>query len=51
MLDAGLLEACQKILEPQLEAFRQAGAFGGQVDVPPGASAQTRFLARLGRHG
>ena len=50
-LDAGLLEACQKILEPQLDAFREAGAFGGEVDVPPGASAQARFLARLGRRG
>jgi uncharacterized protein (TIGR03086 family) len=50
-LNADLLEACQKILEPQLEAFRQAGAIGGEVDAPPGASAQTRFLARLGRRG
>jgi uncharacterized protein (TIGR03086 family) len=50
-LDEGLLEACQKILEPQLEAFRSAGAFGGEVDVPPGSSAQTTFLARLGRRG
>jgi uncharacterized protein (TIGR03086 family) len=50
-LDVGLLEACAKILEPQLEAFREAGAFGGEVDVPPGASAQTRLLARLGRRG
>ena len=50
-LDAGLLEACQQILEPQLEAFRAAGAFGREVDVPSGASAQTRFLARIGRHG
>jgi uncharacterized protein (TIGR03086 family) len=50
-LDAGLLEACQEILEPQLAAFRAAGAFGGEAEVPPGASAQTRFLARLGRRG
>jgi uncharacterized protein (TIGR03086 family) len=50
-LDVGLLEACRKILEPQLDAFRSAGAFGGEVDVPPGASAQARFLARLGRRG
>ena len=51
VLDVDLLEACQKILEPQLEAFREAGAFGAEVDAPPGASAQTRFLARLGRRG
>ena len=50
-LDAGLLEACQEILEPQLDAFRQAGALGEEVQAPPGASAQTRFLARLGRRG
>ncbi len=50
-LDAGLLEACHQVLEPQLETFRAAGAFGGEVDVLSGASAQTRFLARLGRRG
>lgn len=50
-LDQGLMEACQKIVEPQLEAFREAGAFGREADVPPGASAQTRFLAKLGRRG
>jgi len=50
-LDARLVEACRKILGPQREAFREAGAFGGEVDVPPGASAQARFLARLGRRG
>ena len=50
-LDQGLMEACQKIVEPQLHAFREAGAFGREIDVPPGASAQTRFLARLGRSG
>jgi uncharacterized protein (TIGR03086 family) len=48
-LDVGLMKACQKVLEPQIEAFREAGAFGAGVDAPPGASAQTRFLARLGR--
>src|SRR6266700_3172594 len=48
-LDVGLLEACQKILEPQLAAFREAGAFSGEIDVPPAARAQTRFLAILGR--
>lgn len=48
-LDEGLMEACQKIVEPQLEAFRAAGAFGDEIDTPDGASSQTRFLARLGR--
>src|SRR6266487_1553094 len=50
-VDVVLLEACQKILEPQLAAFREAGAFSGEIDVPPAASAQTRFLARLSRRG
>src|SRR5215471_1348810 len=43
-LDPQLMEACQQIIEPQLEAFRAAGAFGPQVAVPAGASEQTRFL-------
>jgi uncharacterized protein (TIGR03086 family) len=50
-LDAGLMAACQEVIAPQLELFREAGAFGEQVGVPPGASAQTRFLAQLGRSG
>jgi hypothetical protein len=39
------------VIEPQLEAFRSAGALGPEVAVPAGASAQTRFLALLGRTG
>jgi uncharacterized protein (TIGR03086 family) len=50
-LDAGLMEACRQVIEPQLELFRGAGALADQVDTPPGASAQTRFLAQLGRRG
>jgi uncharacterized protein (TIGR03086 family) len=50
-LDPELIEAGQKIIEPQLDAFRSAGAFGPQVAVPAEASAQTRFLAMLGRTG
>ena len=49
--DPQLLEACQQLIEPQLEAFRSAGALGPEVAVPAGASAQTRFLALLGRTG
>ncbi len=48
-LDPELMEACRQIIEPQLEAFRSAGALAPEVVVPAGASAQTRFLARLGR--
>ena len=50
-LDPQLMEACQQVIEPQLEAFRSAGALGPQVTVPADASAQTRFLALLGRTG
>jgi len=50
-LDAGLMRACQEIIEPQLEAFRGAGALAGPLPVPPGADAQARFLAMLGRAG
>jgi hypothetical protein len=48
---AGLTEACQQIIEPQLDAFRSAGAFAPPLAVPADASAQTRFLAMLGRTG
>jgi len=50
-LDPGLVEACREVLEPQLDLFRQAGAIGEALPVPPGASAQPRFLAALGRAG
>jgi uncharacterized protein (TIGR03086 family) len=50
-LDAGLMRACREVLEPQLEAFRAAGALAGPLPVSPGASSQTHFLAMLGRAG
>jgi|SRR5271165_866850 len=50
-LDGGLMQACQDVIEPQLEAFRGAGAFAGPLPVPPGATGQARFLAMLGRAG
>jgi uncharacterized protein (TIGR03086 family) len=50
-LDAGLRQACREVIEPQLEAFRRAGALAGPLPVPAGASDQTRFLALLGRAG
>ena len=49
-LDPHLVDLRQ-IIEPQLEAFRSAGALGPEVAVPAGASARTRFLALLGRTG
>ena len=51
VLDPHLMQACRQIIEPQLEAFREAGALGPEVAVPADASAQTRFLALLGRAG
>jgi uncharacterized protein (TIGR03086 family) len=50
-IDPELMESCRQILEPQLDAFRGAGAFGPPAAVPDGANAQTRFLALLGRTG
>ena len=50
-LDPELMQACQQIIEPQLDAFRNAGALAPQVTVPADASPQTRFLAMLGRTG
>jgi len=48
-LDPVLMESCREAIEPQLEAFRAAGAFDAEVPVRPGATAQERFLAMLGR--
>jgi len=50
-LDADLLQACREVVEPQVEAFRDAGALAEPLPVPAGASDQTRFLAMLGRAG
>jgi uncharacterized protein (TIGR03086 family) len=50
-LDPGLMEACREVIEPQLELFRQAGAIGEALSAGPGATAQSRFLAALGRSG
>ena len=51
MLDADLMQGCREVIEPQLEAFRGAGALAGPLPVPAGAAGQTRFLAMLGRDG
>src|SRR5204863_355359 len=50
-LDPVLVEACRQVLEPQVGGFRAAGVFGPEIAVPPDASAQTRFLAMVGRNG
>jgi uncharacterized protein (TIGR03086 family) len=48
-LDPELVEACWDVVEPQLELLRASGAFGTDVEVPPGADSQVRLLAALGR--
>jgi uncharacterized protein (TIGR03086 family) len=50
-LDPELVAACQRVIEPQAELLAGSGMFGGDVDVPDGASAQTKLLATLGRQG
>src|SRR5690242_20761793 len=42
-LDPALMQACRDVVEPQLAAFRGAGAFGGELAAPPGATGQDRF--------
>ena len=48
-LEPDLVDACTLVLEPQVEAFRSAGAIGPAVPCGPGDSAQTKLLAMLGR--
>jgi uncharacterized protein (TIGR03086 family) len=50
-LDPGLLQACREVIEPQVDAFRAAGALGEVQPVPPDATDEQRFLAMLGRQG
>ncbi len=46
-----LVEACEEAFEPFEGPWRAAGALGPVLEVAPGASAQTKLLARLGRQG
>ncbi len=48
-LDPALVKACLEVVEPQVEAFRAAGAIGPAVPAAPEADPQTRLLALLGR--
>ena len=50
-LDPALMQACREVIEPQVAAFRTAGALGAELPTPAAATAQDRFLAMLGRHG
>lgn len=47
--DPAISEFVVAFMDPQIEAWRSAGAFGPAVDVPPGADTQDRLLAQTGR--
>jgi uncharacterized protein (TIGR03086 family) len=44
-----LVDACWRVLEPQLDVLRESGMFGTPQPVPPGADSTTRLLLTLGR--
>jgi uncharacterized protein (TIGR03086 family) len=48
-LDPDLVDACLAVVEPQIEQLTGSGAFGTTVELGPGADAQARLLAMLGR--
>lgn len=48
-LDPELVTFVTEFLAPQAEAWRQAGAFGPQVDIPGDADDQMKLLAMVGR--
>jgi uncharacterized protein (TIGR03086 family) len=50
-LDPELVAAADELLRNEAEMVRASGMFGEDLAVPTGASAQTRLLAFVGRHG
>jgi uncharacterized protein (TIGR03086 family) len=48
-MDPVLAQACWEVLEPQIDMFRQVGAFAAPADIPPDADPQTRLLLAVGR--
>lgn len=48
-MDGELLDFVYAFLAPQVDAWRDGGAFGPRVDVPAGADRQTELLALTGR--
>jgi uncharacterized protein (TIGR03086 family) len=50
-LDAGLVDACAEVVQPQLGVLQTSGVFGSPVEVPESSGAQARLLASLGRQG
>ncbi|HEX6326737.1 MAG TPA: TIGR03086 family metal-binding protein [Jiangellaceae bacterium] len=49
-LPADLVDECTTYFARMEETYRKAGAIAARVDVPAGADAQTRLLARFGRN-
>lgn len=47
--DPVLVHDIRTALEPQIEGWRRAGAFGPEVPVPPGSNEWIRLLAMTGR--
>jgi uncharacterized protein (TIGR03086 family) len=50
-LDAGLVDACMDVVQPQAALLQGSGMFGMGVTASPAAPAQSRLLAMLGRKG
>jgi uncharacterized protein (TIGR03086 family) len=50
-LDPSLVDGCWAVIEPQADLLKGSGMFGADVDAAPGAGAQARLLAALGRRG
>jgi uncharacterized protein (TIGR03086 family) len=48
-LEPALVEFVYEYLEPQVQGWRAAGAFGDEVQVEEGADRQTKLLAMTGR--
>jgi uncharacterized protein (TIGR03086 family) len=48
-LPQDLVDACAAVVAPEHEMLVASGMFGGHVDLPDDADAQTRLLASLGR--
>ena len=48
-LPEDLVEACRRVVEPQLALLAGSGMFGATQPIPEDADAQTRLLSTLGR--
>ncbi len=48
-LTPDLVDACRRVLEPQLDLLRASGMFGSAQPIPADADATTRLLLTLGR--